>query len=106
MENKINYIDSISGRKPTEKQLEVLLLLNPFVKKINYSEVARILGISRAGVQQRMSGLKRRCPSIYKKFWDLKKAMSKGQQAINKAYVADPNSIEDLNALDKIRETF
>lgn len=76
MDNRINYIDETSGRKPTEKQLEVLLLLNPFVKKTNYAEVAKTLGISRAAVQQRICHLKKRCPSIYKKFWDLKKAMN------------------------------
>jgi len=128
MENKINYIvklpvvftnatlrfpkgnlcfeDCITGKEPTKRQLEVLLLLNPFVKKTNYTEIAKILGISKAGVQQRMCHLKKRCPSIYKKFWDLKKSMSKGQQAINKAYIADPVFIEELNALNAIRETF
>ena len=106
MKNRISYIDDVSGKEPTKRQLEVLLLQNPFLKKTNYVEIAKILGISRAGVQQRICRLKRRCPSIYQKFRELKKTMSKGQQAINKAYVADPNSIEDLNSLNKIRETF
>lgn len=102
----LNYTDSVTGKEPTKRQLEVLLLLNPFEKKTNYAEVAKIIGISKAGVQQRICHLKKRCPSIYKKFWDLRKTMSKGQQAINKAYVADPNFIEDLNTLNAIMETF
>lgn len=106
MENRISYIDDVSGKEPTGRQLEVLLLQNPFLKKTNYAEIARTLGVSKAAIQQRMCCLKRRCPSIYQKFRELKKTMSKGQQAINKAYVADPNSIEDLNSLNKIREVF
>lgn len=79
MENdklKLSYVDSISGKEPTKRQLEVLLLLNPFVKKTNYAEVARILGISRAAVQQRICHLKKRCPSIYQKFSNLKKELN------------------------------
>lgn len=107
MENlKLNYIDDVSGKEPTKRQLEVLLLQNPFVKKTNYAEIARTLGISKAGVQQRICRLKRRCPSIYQKFKDLKKSITKGQQAVNKAYVADPVFIEELNALNAVKETF
>lgn len=106
MENKINYIDDVSGKEPTKRQLEVLLLQNPFVKKTNYAEIAEILGISKAGVQQRICHLKKRCPSIYQKFRELKKTMSKGQQAINKAYVADPDFIENLNDLNAVKEMF
>lgn len=106
MENRIDYTDNVTGKEPTKRQLEVLMLLNPFEKKTNYAEVAKILEISKAAVQQRMCHLKKRCPSIYQKFWNLRKAMSKGQQAINKAYVADPNFIEDLNTLNAIKETF
>jgi len=75
MDNRINYIDEVSGKQPTEKQLEALLLLNPFVKKTTYAEAAKTLGISQAAVQQRMCCLKKRCPSIYKKFWVMKLAI-------------------------------
>lgn len=76
MKNRINYIDSVSGKEPTKRQLEVLLLQNPFVKKTNYAEIARTLGISKAGVQQRICRLKKRCPLIYQKFRDLKKELN------------------------------
>jgi len=72
----LNYTDKATGKRPTDRQLEVLLLLNPFVKKTNYADVGRILGITRAAVQQRICHLKKRCPSIYKKFWDLRKVMN------------------------------
>ena len=118
MENRINYIDDVSGKKPTGRQLEVLLLLNPFVKKTNYVEVAKILGISRAGVQQRMCCLKKRCPSIYKKFWDLKKAMNdrNHRKRLNKPWLFDPKFLEEAcdgerlygtDLLDlRVKETF
>lgn len=79
MENdklKLSYVDEVSGKEPTKRQLEVLLLQNPFVKKTNYAEIAKILGISKAGVQQRICHLKKRCPSIYKKFRELKKEIN------------------------------
>jgi len=121
MENdrlQLSYVDNISGKEPTKRQLEVLLLLNPFEKKTNYAEVARTLGISRAAVQQRMCHLKKRCPSIYKKFWDLRKAMNdrNHKRSLAKPWLFDPKFLEDAcdgerlygtDSLDlRIKETF
>ena len=73
MENdKLNYKDDITGKKPTKKQLEVLLLLNPFKGYKTENDIAKELGISRIAVCNRMQNLKKRCPSIYKKFMKLK----------------------------------
>lgn len=91
-------IDNITGKKPTDKQLEVLMLLNPFMKKTNYQEVADTLGISKAGVQQRMCCLKKRCPSIYKKFRELRKILNdrNHKRRLNKPWLFDPKFFEEL----------
>lgn len=93
----LNYIDSVSGKEPTKRQLEVLLLQNPFVKKINYAEIAKVLGISKAGVQQRMCHLKKRCPSIYQKFKDLKKEINdkNHKRRLAKPWLFDPKFLEE-----------
>lgn len=108
----LSFIDEISGKNPTKKQFETLMLLNPFVKKTNYKEVAKILGTNEAAIQERMRRLKRRCPGIYWKFRELRKALN------NKEYkekVNNPIIISDLcedgeqnecfDSLD-IKETF
>ena len=61
--------DQRTGMLPTEKQLEVLMCLNPLKNKgKTYSDVAAELGITINAVKSRMKGLKSRCPVIYQAF--------------------------------------
>lgn len=90
--------------EPTKKQLELLLILNPFEKKTAYREAANILGISKAAVQQRMLNLKKRCPDVYWKFRKLKKKLNKYQRNANRPYTINPKKIENLELNGRIRE--
>lgn len=63
--------------QPTEKQLELLLILNPYKKRTAYKQAAKELGINVSAVQKRMDNLKKRCPEIYKKFMLIKKDFNK-----------------------------
>jgi hypothetical protein len=61
--------DQITGKLPTKKQLEVMILVNPFrAKSVKYSDAAKILGITVSAVKERMTSLRKRCPQIWKSF--------------------------------------
>ena len=61
--------DQRTGKVPTEKQLEVLICLNPLKNKgKTYGDVAAELGITVEAIKSRMKGLKIRCPVIYQTF--------------------------------------
>ena len=62
-----------SMEQPTKRQLEILLVLNPFEFNRTYKDVARILGISETCVKSRMARLKKQCPVIYEKFKEVKR---------------------------------
>lgn len=74
MENIDNYIlkvkpDLITGKLPTKKQLEVMLICNPFrAKHVKYSDAAKLLGINKRAIQDRMTSLHKRCPQIWESF--------------------------------------
>lgn len=90
---KFSYADEISGKRPTDRQLAVLFALNPFLKKTTYNDAAETLGISRAAVQHRMSNLKKRCPSMYQKFMELRKIFNDRNY---RKKVSNPMLISDL----------
>jgi len=106
MENKINYTDSMTGKRPTEKQLQVLLLLNPFEGKITQADVAEKLGISRVAVCVRMRNLKKRCPSIHEKFMKIKKAFNKKPNVIPISRLCSTEEQNECFDYLKIKETF
>lgn len=61
--------DQRTGMLPTEKQLVVLMCLNPLKNKgKTYGDVANELGITINSIKSRMKGLKSRCPVIYRTF--------------------------------------
>lgn len=61
--------DQITGKLPTKKQLEVMVLINPFrAKSVKYSDVAKMLGITTLAVKERMKTLSKQCPQIWQAF--------------------------------------
>lgn len=80
--------DDETGLLPTERQVEILFLLNPFRFDRTYKDAAEILGISVWAIQKQMSNLKKRCPAIYKRF----KKLRKGNWTIRQ-----PLSLDSLN---------
>ncbi len=58
--------------QPTEIQMEILLVLNPYEFNRTYKDAARILGISETCVGSQMARLKKQCPVIYKRFKRIK----------------------------------
>lgn len=59
--------DPKTGKLPTTKQLQLLLVLNPFrrKKKVTYKQAAILLGITDCAVASRMRGFQKRCPILY-----------------------------------------
>ena len=77
--------DQRTGKLPTDKQLEVLLCLNPIKNKVKtYREVADELGITINSVKSRMKGLKLKCPTIYKNFRKIRFKKRKKRKKIYK----------------------
>lgn len=62
--------------QPTKKQMELLLILNPFEFNRTYKDVAEILGVSESNIQTQMSKFKGRCPDAYEKFMKVKERLS------------------------------
>lgn len=61
--------DQTTGKIPTKKQLEVIMLVNPFrAKSVKYADAAKILGITVSAVKERMTSLRKRCPQIWESF--------------------------------------
>ena len=58
--------------QPTEIQMEILLILNPYEFNRTYKDAARILGVFESNIQYQMSKLKKQCPVIYEKFKGIK----------------------------------
>ena len=93
--------------KPTRKQLELLLVLNPFnCERVNYHEAADIIGISESCVKKRMHRFKKRCPEAYWKFRALRNEMTHGQRAIDFPRVYDVEFIEEMHANGLVKESF
>jgi len=63
--------------QPTKRQMEILLILNPFEYNRNYKDAAEILGVSESCVKNQMFKLKKQCPVIYEKFRKIKLVMEK-----------------------------
>jgi DNA-binding Lrp family transcriptional regulator len=106
MENKINYTDDVTGKEPTKKQLEVLLLLNPFEGKVTQAEAAEKLGISREAVCIRMRNLKKRCPIVHEKFMKIKKSFNKKVNVIPVSRLCSDEEQNECFDYLKIKETF
>ena len=68
--------DQKTGKKATKKQMELLLILNPFEFNRTYADAAEILGVSESNIQTRMSEFKKRCPAAYEKFMKVKESLS------------------------------
>ncbi len=62
--------DADTGKCPTARQLEVIVLLNPFDPERckTYDEVADMLGVTHQAVCERMKRFKERCPNMYRQF--------------------------------------
>lgn len=86
---KLIMADPTTGKPPTKKQLEILLLLNPFEHDITYEDAAKTLGVDKQNIKATMSRFKTRCPVIYKRF---KKLWSK-----NKYYKSMEEVVESHN---------
>ena len=54
--------------QPTEIQIEILLVLNPYEFNRTYKDAATVLGISESCVKGQMARLKKQCPVIYEEF--------------------------------------
>lgn len=66
--------DPISGKKPTHTQLRVVLLLNPIGEHPpTHLEVAKILGVTVSAVNSTMTRFKKRCPTYYQRFTEVKR---------------------------------
>lgn len=75
--------DQRTGMLPTEKQLEVLICLNPLKNKgKTYSDVAYELGLTTDAIKSRVKGLKVRCPVIYQAFRSVRFKKRKKRQKI------------------------
>lgn len=61
--------------QPTEKQMELLLILNPFEFDRTYKDAAELLGISESAVKDRMTKLKKWCPVVYERFRKLRESL-------------------------------
>ena len=86
----------------TKRQLELLMVLNPFRGDTSYQDAADELGISRQAVQRMMGRIKIRCPKIYTAFEKLRKNLSNGVQDINNPTVLDPKNFDYL----KLKKVF
>lgn len=80
----------------TRRQLELLMVLNPFKGDISYQDAADELGISRQAVQGRMSRIKIRCPEVYAAFDKLRKNLSDGEYDVNNPVILDPKNFDYL----------
>lgn len=107
-----NFVDDITGIKPTKKQIQCLIALNPFEKKVTYQMAALALGISKTAVYFRMKSLKSRCPDIYRRFMKLKKFYNKPPYPIQISQLLGINKDGSEEAIDdcwdrlKIKRTF
>ena len=72
--------DPVSGKKPTHTQLKVVLLLNPIEEHPRtHQDVATILGVSMSSVSSTMSRFKKRCPTYYQRFTEVKRNLGNEQ---------------------------
>ena len=62
-------------KRPTKKQMELLLILNPFKFDRTYKDAAMLLGISESAVKNRMIRLKKRCPVVYERFRKIRESL-------------------------------
>ena len=102
----LNYKDNITGKKPTKKQLEVLLLLNPFKGYKTEDDVAKELGISRRAICYRIENLKKRCPLVYEEFAKLKKKFNKPNDFIIISDLCKDDEQNECFDYLKIKEIF
>ena len=94
--------DPISGKKPTHTQLKVVLLLNPIGEHPRTHEgVANVLGITLSAVTSTMARFKKRCPTYYSRFVEVKRTIGKEQ---NKTLWDEMN--HRLLSLDSIASKF
>ena len=80
MNKKLNTTDPLTGKRPTSMQVRLLELLSPFYEAPTYSRAAKELHISISAIKQRMVNLKRRCPTIYLRFQELKKGIRRSER--------------------------
>ena len=80
----------------TRKQLELLMVLNPFKGDISYQDAADELGVSQQAIQGMMSRIKTRCPEIYAAFDKLRKNLSDGEYDVNNPVILDPKNFDYL----------
>jgi len=106
MDNRVDYIDEVSERKPTKRQMEVLLLLNPFEGKVTQSDVAEKLGISRKAVFLRLKNLKKRCPGIYEKFMKIKKSFNEKTNVVQISQLCSDEEQNECFDYLNYKETF
>lgn len=72
--------DPVSGKKPTNTQLRVMLLLNPIREHPpTHIEAAKILGVSKQAVSGVMCRFKKRCPTYYQRFVEAKRTITTEQ---------------------------
>jgi len=73
--------DETTGKKPTPKQVQLLLLLNPINENPpTYREIAKQLGISYMAVAMRQYNFKKRCPAIHRRFKELQRSVSRAKK--------------------------
>jgi len=88
-------------KRPTKKQLELLLILNPYIEKISYKDAAVVLGVSESAVKKRLKILKSRCPDVYGSFMSVRRKLNNGQTRVDNAVIIDPKHLKYFNILEK-----
>ena len=61
--------------RPTRRQMELLLILNPLEFNRTYKDAAVLLKISESAVKNRMTRLKKRCPVVYERFRKIRESL-------------------------------
>lgn len=108
--NKDVFPDPQTGFLPTQRQLEILLTLNPLEYDRTYEDVAKILKVSEGSIQKQISRLKQRCPDVYQRFKKLRKRNScnlsldfeinENELFIDRCYFAEDNEYIDTSKID------
>ena len=95
-------------KEPTKKQLEMLKALNPFREDANetFAEAAKELGTTEEAIKLRMRSMKKRCPEVYERFFNLRKKFNKDKKQLKDPILLDPKIIEQLEQSGKIQKVF
>ena len=92
--------DPVSGKKPTHTQLKVVLLLNPIGEHPRtHEDVAKILGVTLSAVTSTMVRFKKRCPTFYSRFTEVKRNLGNEQKDTHWNEI-----LHRLKSIDEIEE--